>query len=252
MHHVMNFTDVDDRTIAESQQRRRAAARLHRAVRRRLPRGRRGARPRTARGDAARDRRRRTSRRWGRRSPRSRPTATPTAATARSTSRSRRCPTTASWPGSITAACSRGARVDSDKYEKDDARDFVLWKATKPGEPTWDPGIGAGSSGLAHRVLGDGAAPARRAADRSARRRRRPDLPASRERDCAGGRGDRAAVLALLAPRRAPDDRGGRQVEREDVEVARQRLQPRGHRAHAGSGRRRCAISTWAFTIASS
>jgi len=40
-----------------------------------------------------------------------------------------------------------GARVDSDKYEKEDARDFVLWKATKPGEPTWDPGIGPGRPG---------------------------------------------------------------------------------------------------------
>ena len=33
-----------------------------------------------------------------------------------------------------------GARVDSDSYAKQDARDFVLWKATKPGEPTWDYG----------------------------------------------------------------------------------------------------------------
>ena len=29
-----------------------------------------------------------------------------------------------------------GARVDVDEYSKDDARDFVLWKATKAGEPT--------------------------------------------------------------------------------------------------------------------
>ena len=40
------------------------------------------------------------------------------------------------------AGIKSGARVDSDKYEKEDARDFVLWKATRPGEPTWDPGIG--------------------------------------------------------------------------------------------------------------
>jgi cysteinyl-tRNA synthetase len=32
-----------------------------------------------------------------------------------------------------------GARVDSDKYDKENARDFVLWKATRPGEPTWSP-----------------------------------------------------------------------------------------------------------------
>jgi len=33
-----------------------------------------------------------------------------------------------------------GARVDVDEYSKDDARDFVLWKASKPGEPQWDCG----------------------------------------------------------------------------------------------------------------
>ncbi len=40
-----------------------------------------------------------------------------------------------------------GARIDSDRYEKDDARDFVLWKATEPGEPTWDFGLGPGRPG---------------------------------------------------------------------------------------------------------
>src|SRR3982751_1242089 len=40
-----------------------------------------------------------------------------------------------------------GARVDSDKYEKDDARDFVLWKATKPGEPSWETGLPPGRPG---------------------------------------------------------------------------------------------------------
>jgi cysteinyl-tRNA synthetase len=40
-----------------------------------------------------------------------------------------------------------GARVDSDKYEKDDARDFVLWKATQEHEPTWDFGVGPGRPG---------------------------------------------------------------------------------------------------------
>ena len=50
-----------------------------------------------------------------------------------------------------------GARIDSDSYGKEDARDFVLWKATAPGEPTWDFGVGPGRPGLAHRVLGDGA-----------------------------------------------------------------------------------------------
>ena len=40
-----------------------------------------------------------------------------------------------------------GARVDADNYAKDDARDFVLWKATKEGEPTWDFGCGPGRPG---------------------------------------------------------------------------------------------------------
>ena len=72
---------------------------------------------------------------------------------------------------------------------------------------------------LAHRVLGDGAAAARRIADRHPHRRRRPGVPASRERDRAKRRRDRQGVLALLVPRRAP---AGRQPE--DVEVARQLL----------------------------
>jgi cysteinyl-tRNA synthetase len=40
-----------------------------------------------------------------------------------------------------------GARVDSDEYEKDDARDFVLWKAERPGEPAWDSPFGRGRPG---------------------------------------------------------------------------------------------------------
>jgi cysteinyl-tRNA synthetase len=40
-----------------------------------------------------------------------------------------------------------GARVDSDEYAKDDARDFVLWKASKAGEPSWDAPFGPGRPG---------------------------------------------------------------------------------------------------------
>jgi cysteinyl-tRNA synthetase len=40
-----------------------------------------------------------------------------------------------------------GARVDVDEYEKDDARDFVLWKARKPGEPAWPSSCGEGRPG---------------------------------------------------------------------------------------------------------
>src|SRR5581483_1053586 len=55
-----------------------------------------------------------------------------------------------------------GARVDSDNYDKENARDFVLWKATKPGEPTWDlvdppgrPGWHLECSAMALRLLGE-------------------------------------------------------------------------------------------------
>src|SRR5947207_12491649 len=40
-----------------------------------------------------------------------------------------------------------GARVDIDEYEKADARDFVLWKAPKDGEPFWETEIGNGRPG---------------------------------------------------------------------------------------------------------
>ena len=60
------------------------------------------------------------------------------------------------------AGIKSGARIDSDKYDKENARDFVLWKATKPGEPTWDPGVGPGRPGwhiecsaMALRLLGE-------------------------------------------------------------------------------------------------
>lgn len=40
-----------------------------------------------------------------------------------------------------------GARVDNDEYDKDDARDFVLWKSRKGEEPYWDAPFGAGRPG---------------------------------------------------------------------------------------------------------
>jgi cysteinyl-tRNA synthetase len=55
-----------------------------------------------------------------------------------------------------------GARIDSDNYDKDNARDFVLWKATKTDEPSWDFGFGRGRPGwhlecsaMALRLLGE-------------------------------------------------------------------------------------------------
>jgi cysteinyl-tRNA synthetase len=40
-----------------------------------------------------------------------------------------------------------GARVDVDEYEKDNARDFALWKAPKHGEAVWQSEIGPGRPG---------------------------------------------------------------------------------------------------------
>ncbi|MFZ0212585.1 MAG: cysteine--tRNA ligase [Candidatus Acidiferrales bacterium] len=55
-----------------------------------------------------------------------------------------------------------GARVEVDRYEKADARDFALWKSPKPGEHFWDTRIGPGRPGwhiecsaMAMKFLGD-------------------------------------------------------------------------------------------------
>jgi cysteinyl-tRNA synthetase len=40
-----------------------------------------------------------------------------------------------------------GERVAHDEYGKDDVRDFALWKAAKPGEPTWESPWGPGRPG---------------------------------------------------------------------------------------------------------
>jgi cysteinyl-tRNA synthetase len=40
-----------------------------------------------------------------------------------------------------------GVRVDVDDYDKDNARDFALWKAPKPGEASWETPIGRGRPG---------------------------------------------------------------------------------------------------------
>ncbi len=38
-------------------------------------------------------------------------------------------------------------RLESDEYEKESARDFALWKAPKQGEPAWDTSLGPGRPG---------------------------------------------------------------------------------------------------------
>jgi cysteinyl-tRNA synthetase len=49
------------------------------------------------------------------------------------------------FAGNIAGASDR---VDSDKYDKEDARDFALWKApAKTDEPAWDSAVGRGRPG---------------------------------------------------------------------------------------------------------
>jgi cysteinyl-tRNA synthetase len=45
------------------------------------------------------------------------------------------------------AAAAGQARIDSDEYEKDNPRDFAVWKAPKDDEPFWDTEIGPGRPG---------------------------------------------------------------------------------------------------------
>jgi cysteinyl-tRNA synthetase len=49
------------------------------------------------------------------------------------------------FAGNIAGA---SERVDTDKYDKEDARDFALWKgAESPDEPAWDSSLGRGRPG---------------------------------------------------------------------------------------------------------
>lgn len=55
-----------------------------------------------------------------------------------------------------------GARIAADEYDKDSVRDFALWKATKPGETSWQTELGEGRPGwhiecsaMAMKYLGD-------------------------------------------------------------------------------------------------
>ena len=74
-----------------------------------------------------------------------------------------------------------GARIEPLEG-KENPMDFTLWKAAKPGEPSWDSPWGQGRPGwhiecsaMSLRHLGT--------ADRHPRRRPRPRLPPPRERD---------------------------------------------------------------------
>jgi cysteinyl-tRNA synthetase len=161
MRHVMNFTDVDDRTILESQ---KAGVPLREYTDRYIA---------AFRGDAAA---------LGLEPVEENPRATDQAnieAMGATISALEQRGHTYRSEGSIYfkisslpeygklarldhAGIKSGARVDADKYDKENARDFVLWKAARAGEPTWDPGIGPGRPGwhiecsaMALRLLGE-------------------------------------------------------------------------------------------------
>lgn len=55
-----------------------------------------------------------------------------------------------------------GLRYDTDEYQKDDIRDFVLWKGKKEGEPSWQAPFGEGRPGwhiecsaMSQKILGE-------------------------------------------------------------------------------------------------
>ncbi len=50
-------------------------------------------------------------------------------------------------PDDLRVTSRIGARLESDEYEKDSARDFALWKAPREGEPSWETEIGPGRPG---------------------------------------------------------------------------------------------------------
>ena len=68
-------------------------------------------------------------------------------ATAPSTTASRTFPAYGKLSHNDFSGIRAGARVDVDEYDKADARDFVLWKAHKDGEPFWESAIGPGRPG---------------------------------------------------------------------------------------------------------
>ncbi len=46
-----------------------------------------------------------------------------------------------------SATAEEYSRLDSDEYDRESVRDFALWKAAKPGEPCWDSPWGPGRPG---------------------------------------------------------------------------------------------------------
>ena len=157
---VMNYTDVDDKTIAGAS---KAGKPLREYTEEWVNAFRVRCRPaghRDARTHAARDRRCRTCRRCATWSSRSSRTGTPTAVTDRSTSGSRRCRPTGVWLGSISRASMPARALTSTNTPRTMRGTSCCGRRAKPGEPTWDcaglpgrPGWHIECSAMALRLL---------------------------------------------------------------------------------------------------
>ena len=95
----------------------------------------------------------------------------------------RASPATASSRARASTICKAGARIEVGEQKQQPARLRAV-EGRQAGRAVVAEPVGPGPPRLAHRVLGDGA-PLPRRAVRHPRRRRRPDLPAPRERDRA-------------------------------------------------------------------
>ena len=202
-HRARGRPGVRGRVLGRDGPARRAPARpraaCHRVHRADAGAHRRAGRPRATRTSS-------TARACTSTSPRSRPTASCR------TARSRSC---SSRPARASRSTRRSAAPSTSRCGRRPSR--ASPRGTRRG---------ARPPRLAHRVLGDVARPARRGL-RPPRRRRRPRLPAPRER-AGPGRGRRPPVRPPLDPHRH-----GRGRRREDVEVARQLHDARGRARRA-------------------
>ena len=133
------------------------------------------------------------------------------------------------------------AAEDADPRGKRDPRDFALWKgwkkATSRETAAWPSPVGPRPPGLAHRVLGDGGQVPRRRL-RHPRRRRRPALPAPRERAGPVPRGRAPRSRRTGCTTRWITTAG----EKMSKSLGNSLLVPRG--ARAGARRSSCA-TTW-------
>ena len=145
------------------------------------------------------------------------------------------------------AGIKAGARVDTDKYDKENARDFVLWKlkSDEPAWAQWDAPFGKGRPGwhiecsaMSMKYLGE-------TFDLHAGRRG-PHVPAPRERDRAERVRHRPRLRAPLDAREAPARSTTRRCRRARATSSRS---PTSWRA--ATGRRRSATCSPARTTAS-